>query len=203
MKPPSTIIALALIVVYASAAEHEPKGASEPEQWQRVADWLAVELQVTNITEFTNNPLFRCFIVHPSFGLRWDEVPPPTLTGSVALATVTAFVLTNGWNMQTGKLEDLSFAYEARPIRGLPWAAIREREFPALTHKGVLYVMLTGFHHSIAGVAYNPQTNTFAPAIESFKPLRDHWYVWNHPELSWRPDWGSPRPVQQYEGQNR
>ena len=125
-------------------------------------------------------------IVHPSFGIAWDEVPPPTLTNSAAMAAVRAFVASNGWNMHTGWL---SFGYlprdqepHPRPIRGLPWEAIKDREFEAFTEGGILYVILGGGHHSLNGIAYNPNTNSFPPEITGHKPLAGHWYVWGHPE---------------------
>ncbi len=48
----------------------------------------------------------------------------------------------------------------------------------AVTHNGVFYVKLRGWHHNLNGVAYNPNTNFFAPGIVGFKPIGYHWYVW-------------------------
>jgi len=86
--------------------------------------------------------VFESAIVDPSFGLEWDEVPAPTLVGSNALSAVNSYVATNGWNMQTNDclfdcLSDAEDA-KAKPICGLPWAAIKAQEFPAVTHEGIL-----------------------------------------------------------------
>ena len=127
--------------------------------------------------------VFDSMIVDPSFGLRWDEVPAPTLVGSNAMSAVNAFVATNGWNMQTNDcifdcvFDDDDHA-KSKPIRGLPWAVIHEQEFPAVTHDGILYVFFRGFHHDGHGVAYNPHTNNFAGTIDAFKPIGQHWYAW-------------------------
>lgn len=158
---------------------------SEAAQWEAIAVRLAEQLGVTNRSELTNGfwtTFVRGFIVHPSFGVAWDEVPPPTLTNAAAMRAVEDFTTTNGWNMHTNRLV---FSYgdeQTKPIRGLPWAVIKDREFPALTHRGVLYVILRGWHHNLSGVAYNPKTNAFADAIVGFRPLAGHWYVWAQPE---------------------
>jgi hypothetical protein len=138
--------------------------------------------------------LFDQLVLHPSFGLGWDEVPAPTLRGTAALASVQAFVATNGWNMQTGRLLFTYGLEKVQPIRGLPWKAIKDREFSALTHGGILYIMLSGFHHDCSGVAFNPSTNRFPSSISGFKPIGDHWYVWKQTEI---PIEGQ----QKYEGQ--
>jgi len=156
-----------------------------------------VDMSTTNFMSEYVRRYFDATVVHPSFGLRWDEVPPPTLTDSNAMATVTAFVATNGWSMHTG---NWAFHYpmiDLKPIRGLPWEAIRDREFPALTHQQILYVVFPGGgHNSYRGVAYNPSTNAFPPAIRGFKHIGQHWYVWTQPE--------DPIPLlQQYEGRVR
>jgi hypothetical protein len=64
----------------------------------------------------------------------------------------------------------------------LPREAIEDREFKAVTHGGILYVLLKGWHHNLSGVAYNPGTNTFAPHIRGFQPIGQHWYAWAEPE---------------------
>lgn len=125
--------------------------------------------------------IFDGMVVHPSFGLRCDSVPAPTVRGTNALASVEAFVATNSWNMHRGRLI-FGFGLEKpKPIRGLPWVAIQEREFPALTHEGILYVILDGWHHTVDGVAYNPQTNRF-PSTIAVKYVGEHWYSWTQPE---------------------
>jgi len=182
MKASGLLGALLMAFISAPAAEVSTTADSEVAQWPRIAERLRVEMGVTNFTEFTNHSLLRASIVHPSFGIRWDEVPPPTITGSTAMASVDAFIATNGWNMQTGSLGAFVFVEKRQRIRGLPWQAIRDREFQAVTHDGVLYVILKGWHHNYSGVAYNPKTNVFPRGIVGFKPLRDHWYVWAQPE---------------------
>jgi len=196
MKPLVTFGALLLSLISASAAETALPTDLELAQWQRIADRLRVERGVTNFTWFTNQPLLRATIVHPSFGLYWDEVPPPTLAGLSAKASVSAFAATNGWNMHTGTLGSFSFVKTRPTIRGLPWQVIREREFPAVTHEGILYVIFTGWHHNYRGVAYNPKTNVFPQSIHGFKPLRDGWYVWAQGD-------DMPSLPRQYERQSR
>lgn len=181
-----TIAASLFLVVAASGAEPQVVTAKEDaEQRERLFQrFLAVMRQSGMPTNMDTTNLamarliFDGMVVHPSFGLRWDEVPPPTLTNSSAMAGVNAFIATNGWNMHSNRLV---FSYgldHPQPMRGLPWEVIKDREFPALTHRGVLYVILSGWHHDGSGVAYNPNTNTFAAAITGFKPLGGHWYVW-------------------------
>ena len=91
--------------------------------------------------------------------------------------------MTNGWNMQTNDcifdcIRGSDRAVVSKSIRGLPWTAIYQQEFPAVTHSNILYVFFRGFHHDGRGVAYNPHTNRFAPTIDYFKPLGQHWYAW-------------------------
>lgn len=142
------------------------------------------DLSFTNAeTQSSLRMVFESMIVDPSFGLGWDEVPAPTLTGSNAMSAVNSFVATNGWNMQTNDCAfdcytDKGDSEISKPIRGLPWAVIKEQEFPAVTHNGILYVFFRGFHHDGHGVAYNPHTNNFAASIDCFKPIGQHWYVW-------------------------
>ena len=127
--------------------------------------------------------LFDQMVVHPSFGLGWDEVPAPTIKGPTALAGVEAFVATNGWNMHTGNLLFTYGLERFQPIRALPWRAIKGREFSALTHEGILYVMLSGWHHDCNGIAFNPKTNRFPGSIGGFKAIGAHWYVWKQTEI--------------------
>ena len=127
---------------------------------------------------------FKVVVVHPSFGLYWDEVPPPTMTGTSAMAKVEAFVATNGWFMQTnGGVFDTFGHKKSKPFSGLPWTVIHEREFRAVTQNGILYVLLKGWHHDWDGVAYNPHTNVFSQSIRGFKPIGQHWYVWARREF--------------------
>ena len=124
----------------------------------------------------------RMIYIHPSFGFSWDSVPAPTMTGSNAMAVVDAFIATNGWDMQKDGYVFSVFARDkSKPISGLPWKVIYDRQFPAVTYNGILYVCLAAFHDDSIGVAYNPKTNTFAKAF-NFKPIGQHWYVWAETE---------------------
>lgn len=147
----------------------------------------------TNIDTPASRDFLKRFVVHPSFGLGWDEVPAPTITGSNALKGVDAFVAANGWNMCTNFVGFVQ-AENTRAIRGLPWEVIREREFPAVTWNGILFVTFRGFGISKGGVAYNPRTNDMS-GLE-FKHLGQHWYAWV------LPDDGNLK-VQKYEGAKR
>ncbi len=123
--------------------------------------------------------MFNQMVIHPSFGYHWDEVPAPTMTGSNDMAAVNAFIAANGWDMHKDWSVFSGFAPgKTKPILGLPWTAIHDREFPAVTHGGILYVFFTGWHHNCNGIAYNPKTNTFAPGLAGFKHIGLHWYVW-------------------------
>src|SRR6185295_14719911 len=136
MRPPVTFAAVLLLSAHAFAAE------SEEQQWRRIEKRMRIERGITNFLQHTNIPIIRDSITHPSFGIWWHEVPPPNVTNHSAMVTVNAFIATNGWKMQTGTFDDFSFR-KAQPIRGLPWDVIREREFLAVTHNGILYVMFS------------------------------------------------------------
>ncbi len=112
------------------------------------------------------------------FGLYWERTPPPKLDEPEAMASVVAFIATNGWHMQTNVALDFVDRNGKRPISGLPWLAAQGREYPATTRDGVLYVRLHTWGLEDSGVAYNPQTNRFPPAVVGFKPLGDCWYTW-------------------------
>jgi hypothetical protein len=140
--------------------------------------------------------VYRLLVVDPSFGLSWDEVPPPNLRGADAMKPIESFIATNGWNMWTAS--DLLLGPRSgaeKPLVGLPWKQIRDRPFSAGTLGGILYVPLRGFGPESWGVAYNPRTNRFPAAVNNFKALGDHWYVWTQTE--------SPPVAQQYEGRKR
>ena len=188
-------------VAFATDASTTNTVAIEREKlFQRFIAEMRKNRESTNTLSINSEPAMRLLfdqaIVHPSFGFLWDEVPSPTLKGPNSMTSVYAFIATNGWNMHTGGLV-ISYGFEKpQPIRGLPWEAIKDREFPALTHNGILYVVLKGWHHNLSGVAYNPITNIFPPAIRGFKPLGEHWYVWAQPE--------DPIDLpRQYEGQKK
>lgn len=205
-------IVIGLIAINSIAADGTVTNDSPAAQKERLFQRFLKEMQKKDPSDFdsysTNTEarsairiVFESMIVDPSFGLKWDEVPAPTLTGSNAMSAVNSFVATNGWNMQTNDCafdcySDKGDCEISKPIRGLPWAVIKEREFPAVTHNGILYVFFKGFHHDGSGVAYNPQTNNFTKSIDSFKPIGQHWYTWAF-DHEFRPT--SPQP-QIYEG---
>jgi hypothetical protein len=195
------IIAFSFIAINSYAADNALTNDSPAAQKERLYQRFLKEMQQrmqemqkldpSNLDlSFTNaesqaafRAVFESAIVDPSFGLKWDEVPAPTLVGSNDMSAVNSFVATNGWNMQTNNcifdcISDDDNQVKSKPIRGLPWAAIHEQEFPAVTHDHILYIFFRGFHHDGHGVAYNPQTNHFAATIDSFKPIGRHWYAW-------------------------
>ena len=194
MKHLLKIIAISFIALNCFAADNTVTNDSPAAQKERLFQRFVKEMQevdssnldfsVTNAEAQAGlREVFETFIVDPSFGLKWDEVPAPTLAGSNAMSAVNAFVATNGWNMQTNDcifdcISGGDDQARSKPIGGLPWAVIHEQEFPAVTHGGILYVFFRGFHHDGHGVAYNPHTNTFAATIDSFKPIGQHWYAW-------------------------
>jgi hypothetical protein len=117
----------------------------------------------------------------------WDSKPGHYIRSTNAIVDVSAFITTYGWNSSTN-VEDLWHWEDLQPhsIHGLPWSRLKNQQYPALTHDGILYVLSNpGWHGDYGGVAYNPQTNRF-PSFEGlgFKPIGSHWYVWGIPELS-------------------
>jgi len=178
MKSFATFGMLPLVgVALAGAGELITTNETEAAQWQRIYDRFRAD-GITNVEEMMKIPVFRSIVVHPAFGIGWDEVPPPTLTNSSAMTSVNAFIATNSWNMHTDSLGPFGWVKNQKPIRGLPWKEIESREFPATTHDGILYVRFTGWHYNDHGVAFNPKTNRFPKSILGFKPLANHWYVW-------------------------
>ncbi len=155
---------------------------SEQAAWARPYESISTQLKITNAADPSFRILVELMCVHPILGTTWDGIPPPTMTGSNAMGSVNAFIATNGWNMHEGRLIFTWGVERPKAIKGLPWEAIHAWEFPALTHSNILYVILRGGDHSVHGVAYNPGTNSFAPDIAGFKPLKDHWYVWAQPD---------------------
>jgi hypothetical protein len=154
------VIAFSFITINSLAADNTLTNDSPAAQKERLFQRFVKEMQKsapsdpdlssTNAEALaTFRAVFESAIVDPSFGLYWDEVPAPTLVGSNALSAVYSFVATNGWNMQTNDcIFDCTSANDShaksKPIRGLPWAVIREQEFPAVTHDNILYVFLEG-----------------------------------------------------------
>ena len=100
-----------------------------------------------------------------------DDAPRPIAGGQDLLTTMKDYIT------RPDRVVNL------KNIRGLPWKAIHNDEFEAVTHDDVLNVILRGWHHNYDGIAYNPKTNAFPHRIFGFKPLRDHWYVWTQPEV--------------------
>lgn len=217
MKLLINFVALSVIAFQAGAADtvvtNESKAIQKEQLFQRflkemrerqtneMRQWSnSASLWPTNLDTPSFREIFFQTIVDPSFGLHWDEVPAPTLMGSNAMSAVNAFVAANGWNMQTNDcVFDCIFdgdSEKSKPIRGLPWSVIQDKEFSAVTHDGILYVLFGGFHHDGHGVAYNPQTNRFTTAIDGFKPIGQHWYVW----IFDHEDFPTPKLPQQYEG---
>ena len=192
------IFGVLLIGLLAEAAEVTVTNVTEAAQWQRIYQRIRTEMGITNVDEMMRIPLFRAKIVHPAFGIYWHEVPAPTMAGASAMTAVDAFVSSNGWDMQTDGIVfcDILAPDKSKMIRDLPWTEIHDREFPAVTHDGILYVFFTGWHHNNHGVAYNPKTNTFARGMAAFKPIGQHWYVWAMTDDSWK-------GPQQYEGTNQ
>ncbi|HEY1801912.1 MAG TPA: hypothetical protein VGG46_13340 [Terriglobales bacterium] len=194
MKRFLNLIAFSFIAINLLASDDTVTNDSPASQKERLYQRFVKEMQQLDPSNldmsFTNGKgqaalrmVFESVIVDPSFGLEWDEVPAPTLLDSNALSAVNSFIATNGWNMQTNDcifdcISDDDNEAKSRPIGGLPWAVIHEQEFPAVTHDNILYVFFRGFHHDGHGVAYNPSTNHFAATIDSFKPIGQHWYVW-------------------------
>ena len=139
-------------------------------------------------------PLLMVSVLLVGCGGRWDSMSSPDISGASALVAVESFIATNGWSMQSNGPPFELNGRQWRMIRGLPWKSLRDREYPALTQNGILYVLSKpGWHHDSAGVAYNPQTNRFGPTIRGFKPVGGHWYVWFQPEFQ------SETFTQQYE----
>ena len=118
---------------------------------------------------------------------RWDSKPGNYVGDTNAMADVVKFVSIYGWNSSTNegdlhRWENLPPHYFFQPhyIHDLPWSALRNKQFQALTHGGILYVLSDAEPFNYwGGIAYNPQTNRF-PAREGicFKPIGEHWYVW-------------------------
>ncbi len=117
---------------------------------------------------------------------KWRRTPRPDIKGSNALASVSSFIATNGWDMFTNKEETLDWE-DLEPktyITGLPWKKWSGKQFQAKTSGGILYVLLGDeFHHDYYGIAYNPTTNHFPQYVRRFRPVGDHWYVWAQPEF--------------------
>ena len=148
---------------------------------------LPAELRIslTNLANSTyvekmSRGIFEANWVHSSFGIYWDEIPPPTIRGSNATVEIDKFIAQNGWRMLTNDwLFLITIDKRGKPMQRLPWEVIRDRTFGAATHDGILYIPLRGYMPmGSSGLAYNPQTNRFH-LVSDFKPIGDHWYVWS------------------------
>ena len=111
----------------------------------------------------------------------WEAMSAPDVHGTNAMAGVSSFISAHGWHMMTNG-SPFWTAPDA-PIHNLPWTSLSGHEYPAVTQDGILYITLGGWHHDVYGVAFNPQTNHFAPTIRAFKPIGGHWYDWFQPEF--------------------
>jgi hypothetical protein len=162
------------------AKEDQAKGERLFQQYLK-----EVSVGVTNYDAGYSNAMrvifFKTFLVSPEFGLRWNDVPAPDFVDSNSMASVRLFIETNGWNMDTNKYFYVD-SKDAKLIRGLPWYSIKDREFNAVTHQGILYVLLKGWHYNLSGIAFNPNTNNFPDSITGFQPIGAHWYAWATPE---------------------
>lgn len=114
----------------------------------------------------------------PYYGARWDQVSSP-VAGTNAMAPVNAFLLTNGWQMQTGVVLFFSIPAERlRPLGGIPWKGLEKAQYSAITCDGILYIPLRAFGPESDGIAYRPGTNPFPPTISGSAPLGGNWYAW-------------------------
>jgi hypothetical protein len=193
MKSLMTFVMLVCVLNAVLAADttvtNDTKSAQEEQLYQRFLKEMRklrseaptnVDVSYMDYFDTTNfrEMFLTQMVVDPSFGYFWDEVPAPTITGTNAMDAVYSFIATNGWDMQKDGYIFSITPDKSKRIGGLPWAVIRDREFPAVTHAGILYVIFTGWHFNDSGVAYNPNTNTFAENMLGFKPIGQHWYVW-------------------------
>jgi hypothetical protein len=212
----SIAVLFQLLVLASIASAGDSQSRVEPEEakkqrmfqtWlqdfrQELTHWPTNEAPDTNFINFANSSEWEAIArrrfdadwIHSSFGMGWDEIPAPALHGRDAVAAIAIFTATNGWAMHTDGPLFLQFAEaKCKPLRGLPWAAIRDREFKAITDEGILYVPLShGMVLNCSGLAYNPRTNRFPSEIRQFKHIGDHWYVWRQGDY--------PDGVKQYEG---
>ena len=115
--------------------------------------------------------------VHAALPLRIADWPPPDLVGTNRMVSILRFVEEHGWNMDQRE-HFMMPALRGPEVTGLPWTAIAELKYPAVTRDGILYVALNGFGPESGGVAWNPRTNPFDPMINGFKPLGGGWYYW-------------------------
>jgi hypothetical protein len=72
--------------------------------YEQIYEQLTNEKGAITNEEMMKMPIAREAIVYKAFGGVWNSVSAPTITAPEALASVQAFVATNGWNMQTGGL---------------------------------------------------------------------------------------------------
>jgi hypothetical protein len=124
----------------------------------------------------------------------------PDIKDNSGVAAVEGFVATHGWNMSKSPVMlAMPLAGPQGRLRGLPWSRLTDSTYPALTSKGILYVALQVQGRTAIGVAYNPNTNQFPKEVAGFKPLADHWYVWN---IVAEGPAKRPNLTRRYEGQN-
>ena len=148
---------------------------------KRCKNWIASNLDLS----FTNaeaqsalRAVFESAIVDPSFGLGWDRGACSDSCGPLtAMSAVNSFVATNGWNMQTNDcifdcISDDDNQTKSKPVRGLPWTAIHEQEFPAVTHDGNLLFSSGVSTTTDTGWLTIRKANHFAATIDSFEAYR-------------------------------
>ncbi len=172
-------ILLVAIVGLCLGADTNSTKKSEAEEKRRLIEVVSNDLVRAGITNVSKDQLelfYNFIVVHPSFGIGWDEVPAPTLKDTNAMDAVNAFIAANGWNMHTGL--PLVAVMQRKSINGLPWEEIKDHPFEGVTCEGILYIPLRGFGTESDGIVYNPGTNKFPGMINGFKPIGGHWYVW-------------------------
>jgi hypothetical protein len=188
---------LASAALLCCAAEHLSPSTNrlgEPEQWV-ITNQLGGELLrqmlnslhergFTNITEadLRSHPCIwatNMFRVHAALPPSIFDWPAPEGTASNQMAGVRSFVQKHGWSMH--RREPLLLAVAKEQITGLPWPQISARSFSAVTHDGILYVVLSGFGSESVGVAWNPKTNQFPSFIGTTKALGGNWHAWKQP----------------------
>ena len=91
--------------------------------------------------------------------------------------------------MHTGGIFFFAVGEKMRPLIGIPWKGLAQREYRAITCDGILYIPLRAFGPESSGIAYNPHTNPFT-TVNGFVPVGGGWYAWKQTM--------SPRDEQRY-----
>jgi hypothetical protein len=144
----------------------------------------------------THTNILRMFMLDPELPLCPQDWPPPDQSWTNQASGINRFINAHGWSMHTNDRFFIGTGgVRTEPITGLPWPQIAGRRFPAVTHEGILYVVLDGFGPESGGVSWNPRTNRFDPTINGFSPLGGGWYYWKQTMAPPEPGW------QRYEGE--